>query len=386
MSKKTAVLGKVLRRLRRYIPAVVVALLLAAVYVAASLYIPVLVGRAIDNIVDAGKVNFAAMSKELTAIAVCAALGGLAQWVMTLINNRITYSVTRDIRNEAFRHLQVLPLSYLDGRPQGDTVSRVVSDVDTFADGLLMGFTQLFTGLMTIIGTLVLMLVINWKIALAVILITPVSLIVAAVIAGRTHSLFALQAKIRGQQTGMIDETVGQIKVVQAFNHEEESLAKFDETNKQLEKASLKAIFVSSITQPGTRFVNGMAYAVVALVGAISVIGGGISIGSLTSFLNYANQYTKPFNEISGVVAELQNALACAGRVFELIEAPAQSVEPEKPEMPTEVHGGMQIRDLDFSYTADKPNFYILRKYRCRTHPPAALPQEKIQRRSDWPW
>ena len=355
MSKKTAVLGKVLRRLRRYIPAVVVALLLAAVYVAASLYIPVLVGRAIDNIVDAGKVNFAAMSKELTAIAVCAALGGLAQWVMTLINNRITYSVTRDIRNEAFRHLQVLPLSYLDGRPQGDTVSRVVSDVDTFADGLLMGFTQLFTGLMTIIGTLVLMLVINWKIALAVILITPVSLIVAAVIAGRTHSLFALQAKIRGQQTGMIDETVGQIKVVQAFNHEEESLAKFDETNKQLEKASLKAIFVSSITQPGTRFVNGMAYAVVALVGAISVIGGGISIGSLTSFLNYANQYTKPFNEISGVVAELQNALACAGRVFELIEAPAQSVEPEKPEMPTEVHGGMQIRDLDFSYTADKP-------------------------------
>ena len=355
MSKKTAVLGKVLRRLRRYIPAVVIALLLASVYVAASLYIPVLVGRAIDNIVSAGKVNFAAMSQELIAIAVCAALGGLAQWVMTLINNRITYSVTRDIRNEAFRHLQVLPLSYLDGRPQGDTVSRVVSDVDTFADGLLMGFTQLFTGVMTIIGTLALMITINWKIALVVVLITPLSFVVTAVIAGRTHSLFALQAKIRGQQTGMIDETVGQIKVVQAFNHEDESLAKFDETNKQLEKASLDAIFVSSITNPGTRFINGMAYAGVALFGAISAIGGGITIGSLTSFLNYANQYTKPFNEISGVVAELQNALACAGRVFELIEAPAQSAEPEAPAKPTEVCGGMQISNLDFSYTQDKP-------------------------------
>ena len=355
MSKKTAVLGKVLRRLRRYIPAVVIALLLASVYVAASLYIPVLVGRAIDNIVSAGKVNFAAMSQELIAIAVCAALGGLAQWVMTLINNRITYSVTRDIRNEAFRHLQVLPLSYLDGRPQGDTVSRVVSDVDTFADGLLMGFTQLFTGVMTIIGTLALMITINWKIALVVVLITPLSFVVTAVIAGRTHSLFALQAKIRGQQTGMIDETVGQIKVVQAFNHEDESLAKFDETNKQLEKASLDAIFVSSITNPGTRFINGMAYAGVALFGAISAIGGGITIGSLTSFLNYANQYSKPFNEISGVVAELQNALACAGRVFELIEAPAQSAEPEAPAKPTEVCGGMQISNLDFSYTQDKP-------------------------------
>ena len=354
MAKKTAVLGKVLRRLRRYIPAIVVALLLASVYVASSLYIPVLVGRAIDNIVSAGKVNFAAMSRELVAIAVCAALGGLAQWVMTLINNRITYSVTRDIRNEAFRHLQVLPLSYLDGRPQGDTVSRVVSDVDTFADGLLMGFTQLFTGVMTIIGTLALMIAINWKIALVVVLITPLSFVVTAVIAGRTHSLFALQAKIRGQQTGMIDETVGQIKVVQAFNHEDESLAKFDETNKQLEKASLDAIFVSSITNPGTRFINGMAYAGVALFGAISAIGGGITIGSLTSFLNYANQYTKPFNEISGVVAELQNALACAGRVFELIEAPAQSAEPEKPEMPAEVHGAMQISKLDFSYTPEK--------------------------------
>lgn len=355
MSKKTTVLGKVLRRLRRYVPAVIVALLLASVYVAASLYIPVLVGRAIDCIVDKGKVDFAAMSGYLIAIAVWAAAGGLAQWAMTLINNRVTYSVTRDIRNEAFRHLQSLPLGYLDKHPQGDTVSRVIADVDTFADGLLMGFTQLFTGVMTIVGTLALMLIINWKIALVVIFITPLSLVVAAVIAGRTHSLFTLQAKIRGEQTGIIDETVSQIKVVQAFNREEASLAAFDEVNERLEKASLKAIFISSITNPSTRFVNALVYAGVGLVGAITAIGGGLSIGSLTSFLNYANQYTKPFNEISGVVAELQNALACAGRVFELIEAPAQSAEPENPAMPEQICGGMDIRNLDFSYTPEKP-------------------------------
>lgn len=355
MSKKTTVLGKVLRRLRRYVPAVVIALLLASVYVAASLYIPVLVGRAVDCIVDTGKVDFASMSKHLISIALCAAAGGLAQWVMTLINNRVTYSVTRDIRNEAFRHLQILPLGYLDKHPQGDSVSRVIADVDTFADGLLMGFTQLFTGVMTIVGTLVLMIIINWKIALVVIFITPLSLVVAAVIAGRTHSLFTLQAKIRGEQTGIIDETVSQIKVVQAFNREEAVLAEFDEVNTKLEKASLKAIFISSITNPSTRFVNALVYAGVGLVGAITAIGGGLSVGSLTSFLNYANQYTKPFNEISGVVAELQNALACAGRVFELIEAPAQSAEPENPAMPERVCGGMEIHDLDFSYTADKP-------------------------------
>lgn len=355
MRKNAKVLGKVLRRLRRYIPAVMVSLILATAYVAMSLYIPILVGRAIDCIVDAGKVDFALMYKELMAIAICAGIGGLAQWLMTLINNRVTYSVTRDIRNEAFFHLQVLPLSYLDGHPQGDTVSRVIGDVDTFADGLLMGFTQFFSGVMTIVGTLALMLTLNWKIALVVILVTPLSLVVAAAIASKTHSLFTLQAKTRGEQTAMIDETVGQIKVVQAFSREEAALEQFDEVNDRLEKASLRAIFISSITNPSTRFVNAMVYAGVALVGALVAISGGISVGHLTSFLNYANQYTKPFNEISGVVAELQNALACAERVFELIEAPAQSAEPEQPRKPETIQGAMQIKDMSFSYNPDKP-------------------------------
>ena len=355
MHKKTTVLGKVLRRLRRYIPAAVAALMMATAYVAMSLYIPILVGSAIDCIVDAGKVDFAAMSAELVTIALCAGIGGLAQWLMTLINNRITYCVTRDIRNEAFRHLQILPLSYLDTHPQGDTVSRVIADVDTFADGLLMGFTQLFTGVMTIVGTLVLMLLINWKIALVVIVLTPLSLVVAAFIAGRTHSLFALQAKTRGEQTAIIDETVGQIKVVQAFNRESAALEAFDEVNDRLEKASLRAIFYSSLTNPSTRFVYALVYAGVALVGSFMAIGGGISVGHLSSFLSYANQYTKPFNEISGVIAELQNALACAGRVFDLIEAPAQTPEPQTPEKPDTVRGAMEIKDLTFSYTPDKP-------------------------------
>ena len=355
MNKSTKVLGKVLHRLRRYIPAVVISLVLATAYVAVSLYIPILVGRAIDCIIDAGKVDFALMYQELLSIAICAGIGGLAQWLMTLINNRVTYSVTRDIRNEAFSRLQKLPLSYLDGRSQGDTVSRVIGDVDTFADGLLMGFTQFFTGVMTIAGTLALMLVLNWKIALVVILITPLSLVVAAAIAGKTHSLFTLQAKTRGEQTAIIDETVGQIKVVQAFNREEAALEQFDEVNDRLEKASLRAIFISSITNPSTRFVNAMVYAGVALVGALVAIGGGITVGHLTSFLNYANQYTKPFNEISGVVAELQNALACAERVFELIEAPAESADPVQPQKPETVRGAMEIHDLSFSYTPDKP-------------------------------
>ena len=355
MHKKTTVLGKVLRRLRRYIPAAVAALVMATAYVAMSLYIPILVGSAIDCIVDAGKVDFAAMSAELVTIALCAGIGGLAQWLMTLINNRITYCVTRDIRNEAFRHLQILPLSYLDTHPQGDTVSRVIADVDTFADGLLMGFTQLFTGVMTIVGTLVLMLLINWKIALVVIVLTPLSLVVAAFIAGRTHSLFALQAKTRGEQTAIIDETVGQIKVVQAFNRESAALEAFDEVNDRLEKASLRAIFYSSLTNPSTRFVYALVYAGVALVGSFMAIGGGISVGHLSSFLSYANQYTKPFNEISGVIAELQNALACAGRVFDLIEAPAQTPEPQTPEKPDTVRGAMEIKDLTFSYTPEKP-------------------------------
>ena len=355
MHKKIHVLGKILRRVRRYTLGILSSLVMATVYVGMSLYIPILVGRAIDCIVDTGSVDFTAMRGELLAIALCAGIGAVAQGLMTEINNRITYHVTRDIRNEAFRHLQVLPLRYLDSHPQGDIVSRVIGDVDTFADGLLMGFTQLFTGVMTIVGTLLLMLGINWKIALVVIFITPISLIVAAFIAGKTHSMFTLQARTRGEQTSLIDETIGQMKVVQAFGRENATMAQFDEVNERLEQASLRAIFASSLINPCTRFVNAMVYAGVGLVGALVAISGGISIGHLTSFLNYANQYTKPFNEISGVVAELQNALACAERVFELIEAPAQSAEPDTPAMPEKIEGAVEIRDMEFSYAPEKP-------------------------------
>ena len=355
MDKKSSVFPKILRRVRRYLPGIILSLILATVYVAMSLYIPILVGRAIDVIVDAGQVDFEAMSRELVGVAICAAVAALAQWCMNELNNRITYAVTRDMRNEAFRHLQVLPLAYLDSHPQGDTVSRVISDVDTFADGLLMGFTQLFTGAMTIVGTLVLMLGIDWKIALVVILITPLSLVVAAFIAKRTHSMFKLQAQTRGEQTNLIDESIGQMKVVQAFGREEATLEQFDEINGRLEKASLRAIFFSSLTNPCTRFVNSVVYAGVGITGALIAIAGGISVGNLTSLLNYANQYTKPFNEISGVVTELQNAMACAGRVFELIEAPAQTPDPITPRTPARTEGALQIRDLEFSYNPEKP-------------------------------
>ena len=346
---------KILCRIRRYMPGVILSLVLAAVYTAMSLYIPILVGRAIDCIVEKGNVDFTAMWQELLAVGICAALAGICQWVMNTVNNHITYSVTRDIRDEAFRHLQVLPLSWLDTHPRGDTVSRVIADVDTFADGLLMGFTQLFTGVLTILGTLILMLSISWPIALVVIVITPLSLVVASFIAKSTYSMFQRQTAVRGQQTAMIDETVGNLKVVKAFGHEDESLEQFTMINEELEKCSLKAIFFSSLTNPSTRFVNSVVYAGVGLTGALIAISGGISVGSLTSFLSYANQYTKPFNEISGVVTELQNAIACAGRVFELIEAPAQSPEPETPAVPEENLGAVQIRDLDFSYTPEKP-------------------------------
>ncbi len=351
-----SVLKKVLHRVRRYWAAIIASLILAAVYVAMSLYIPILVGRAIDCIIDAGKVDFSAMKAELWAVLICALVAGLAQWVMNEMNNRVTYSVTRDIRDEAFRHLQKMPLSYLDSNPQGDLVSRVISDVDTFADGLLMGFTQLFTGVLTILGTMVLMFVIRWEIALVVVCVTPLSLLVANFIAKRTYSMFRLQTQTKGVQTAMIDETIGQLKVVKAFGHESRSLTQFDEINDDLEKCSLRAIFFSSLVNPSTRFVNSVVYAGVGLTGALMVLaGGGFSVGSLSTFLSYANQYTKPFNEISGVVTELQNALACAGRVFELIEAPEQTPEPEEPQLPRQVRGAMSIRDVNFSYVADKP-------------------------------
>ena len=350
-----AVLRKILLRVRRYWPAMILSLVMATVYVAMTLYIPILAGQAIDCIIDMGRVDFAAIQGVLVTILICAAVAALSQWVMNEMNNRVTFRVTRDVRDEAFRHIQVLPLSYLDKHAQGDTVSRIISDVDTFADGLLMGFTQLFTGLLTIVGTLVLMLVLNWQIALVVICITPVSLLVANFIAKSTYSMFQLQTKTRGEQTAIIDEAIGQMKTVQAFGHEKKTLEQFDEVNERLKKYSLRAIFFSSLTNPATRFVNSLVYAGVALTGALIAMGGGITVGNLTSFLSYANQYTKPFNEISGVITELQNALACAGRIFELIEAPERSPEPEDPVHPGQVRGGVEIRDLTFSYDPAKP-------------------------------
>ena len=349
------VAGKVLRRMKPYGAGLAGSLLLALMYVAMTLYIPILVGNAIDCIIDAGRVDFDLMAVHLRNVLLCTAVAALAQWLMSEINNYVTFRMTRDIRNETFRHIQVLPLSYLDSHPQGDLVSRVVSDVDTFADGLLMGFTQLFTGVMTILGTLLIMLSINWKIALVVIIITPLSLVVANFIANRTYSMFKLQTVTRGEQTALIDETIGGLKLVRAFGHEAQSLKQFDEINGRLEKASLKAIFFSSLTNPCTRFVNSVVYAGVGLTGALMCIAGGLTVGNLTSFLNYANQYTKPFNEISGVITELQNALACAGRVFELIEAPERSPEPEHPQHPEKVEGAIEIRNLEFSYVPEKP-------------------------------
>ena len=353
--KQMTTLKKVLHRIKSYTPGIVLSLCSAAVSVIMSLYIPVLIGRAIDCIVEAGRVDFARMGSLLTRVVLCALAAGLVQWGMREINNRITFQVTRDIRNEAFRHIQVLPLSYLDSHPQGELVSRVITDVDTFADGLLMGFTQFFTGIMTILGTLIIMLTIHPAIALVVILVTPLSLVVAGFIAKRTYSMFTLQSATRGELTGIMDEAVGEIKVVRAFGHEKASLSQFDEVNERLEKASLQAVFFSSLTNPCTRFVNSVVYALVALTGALFCLAGGVTVGSLTILLNYANQYTKPFNEISGVVTELQNALACAGRVLDLIEAPARSAEPAEPKKPGKVEGSLEIRNLKFSYTPDKP-------------------------------
>ena len=355
MNNQTLVLKKVLHRIRRYWVSLIAALLLATVNVVMTLYIPILVGTAIDCIVDAGHVDFARMSVYLRNVLICAVVAGAAQWLMSELNNRMTFRITRDIRNDAFVHVQKLPLSYLDAHPQGDIVSRVIADVDTFADGLLMGFTQLFTGVMTILGTLLFMVRIHWGIALVVVCITPLSLLVANFIAKRTYSMFRLQTVTRGEQTGLIDETIGNIKVVRAFGHEASSMEQFDEINGRLQKASLRAIFFSSLVNPSTRFVNSLVYAGVGLTGALLAMAGGISVGSLTTFLNYANQYTKPFNEISGVVTELQNALACAGRVFELIEAPERTPEPENPERPQTVQGAVEIHDLKFSYVPEKP-------------------------------
>lgn len=349
MTKGT--MGKVLRYIRRYLFFVVLSILCAAITVALTLYVPILTGDAIDYIIDKGFVDFDPVLSIVKKIVVIVLLTAVSQWLMNVSNNQIAYHVIHDIRREAFHKIEILPLKYIDGHSYGEVVSRVIADVDQFSDGLLMGFTQLFTGVITILGTLLFMISLSGKITLVVVLVTPVSLFVAAFIARKTYSMFKLQSETRGEQTALIDEMIGNQKVVQAFGQEDEVLARFDEINGRLEKCSLKAIFFSSTTNPATRFVNSLVYTGVGLTGAISAISGGITVGQLSCFLSYANQYTKPFNEISGVVTELQNALACAARIFELIEEEPQIPEAENAVVLKDVDGTVALKDVYFSYT-----------------------------------
>lgn len=351
---KKGTLKKVLHYVGRYKPHLAFSIILAAVSVAATLYIPVLAGRAIDNIVDERNVDFTALKPLLIGIGILAAVTALAQWIMNALNNKITFCVVRDIRNAAMRRIQILPLSYIDSHPAGETVSRIIADADQFADGLLMGFTQLFTGVITILGTIGFMLSINVKITLVVVLLTPLSLFVARFIARRTYSMFRAQSETRGEQTAFIEEKIGSQKVVKAFTREAKTLEEFDEINDRYAKRSLKAIFFSSITNPSTRFVNSVVYAAVGLTGALFAVKGAISVGGLTCFLSYANQYTKPFNEISGVVAELQNALACAERLFELVEQPPQSPDKADAVTLTDAKGNVAMQNVAFSYVKDR--------------------------------
>lgn len=347
-------LRKVLRYIRRYWGYLGASIILAAVTVALTLYLPILIGQAVDQIVGKGAVDFAGIFVILRKMAVIIGLTAVAQWVMNACNNKITYNVIRDIRTEAFEKIEKLPLKYLDAHSYGEIVSRVIADVDQFADGLLMGFTQFFTGIVTIFGTLIFMLTISVRITVAVVVITPVSLFVASFIAKKTFSMFKLQSETRGEQTAFIEEMVGNQKVVQAFSHEDEALEKFDEINERLQKYSLRAIFFSSITNPSTRFVNSLVYATVGVVGAFSAIAGGISVGQLSSLLSYANQYTKPFNEISGVITELQNALACAGRVIELIEEDAEVPDAEDAVDLEHANGKVELSHVYFSYVPEQ--------------------------------
>lgn len=354
IASQGAVMRRVLKYIGPHVSLVVLSLALCLISVALTLYVPILVGRAVDCIVGPNAVDFAALTPILMTIAVCIVIAAAAQWVMNALHNSITYDTVRDIRRDAFAHIQNLPLSYLDAHPTGDTVSRMIADVDTFADGLLMGFTQLFSGVMTILGTLGFMLTLNAPITLLVVLITPLSLLVANFIAKRTYAMFRLQSATRGEQTALIDEAIGEQKLVQVFGHEDETLAAFDEVNERLRQCSLKATFFSSLTNPCTRFVNSLVYAAVGFAGALAAVSGHLTIGGLSSFLSYANQYTKPFNEISGVVTELQNALACAGRVFELIDEPAQTPDPADAEKIVNPDGEVAIDHVHFSYTPDR--------------------------------
>lgn len=347
------ILSKVMRYIKRYTGLILLSIVLASLIVILTLYVPILIGEAIDGIVY-GQVNFTFILRYLVIISVMVGITALAQWMMNKINNKVTYNVVRDMREAAFKKIEILPLKYLDRRSQGEIVSRVITDVDQFADGLLMGFTQFFTGIMTIIGTLFFMLTIHVGITFVVVLVTPLSLFVASFIAKKTYTMFKLQSEARGEQTAFIDEMIGSQKVVKAYGHEEEALEQFDEINTRLAYYSLRATFFSSLTNPCTRFVNSIVYAGVAITGALAVLTGRITVGALSCFLSYANQYTKPFNEISGVVTELQNAIACAGRIFELIEE-----EPQVPEAVEAVHlqdveGQVVCRQVAFSYVPDK--------------------------------
>lgn len=349
-----ATLNRVLKYLRSYIPFVVLSLLLATVTVVGTLYLPILSGKAIDQIVAAGKVDFAAIKSILTVMLIVIAITALAQWLLNVCNNKITYSVVRDVRRDAFERLQILPLKYIDGHSYGEVVSRVVADVDTFSDGLLMGFTQLFSGVLTIAGTLIFMLTINVWITLVVVVLTPISLFVAKFIAGRTYSMFKKQSETKGEQTAFIDEMITNQKIVKSFGHEDEALEQFDEINERLRKYALDATFFSSLTNPCTRFVNSLVYAAVAIVGAYMAITGKMTVGQLSSILSYANQYTKPFNEISGVVTELQNAFACAARIFELIDENSQLPDANPATEVNEFDGNVEISDVNFSYVPEK--------------------------------
>lgn len=363
---QAATLKEVICRLGRYRIFLVFSILLATVSVALTLYIPKLTGHAVDYVIGKGKVNFPGVIQVMIQIGVCTLITALAQWLMNVCNNKMTYQMVQDIRNEAFDKIEQLPLKYIDGHPYGEVVSRVIADVDQFSDGLLMGFTQLFTGIATIIGTFCFMLSVNVSITFVVVLITPVSFFVANFIAKRTFRMFRLQSEIRGEQTGLIDEMIGNQKVVQAFGRGEDVTESFDEVNKRLQEASLRATFFSSITNPATRFVNSLVYTGVGITGAFAVVRGAMSVGQLSSFLSYANQYTKPFNEISGVVTEFQNAIACAQRVFTLIDEEPQIPEPEHAVHLTDIDGNVKVEDVSFSYL---PGQHLIEDFNLEVKP-----------------
>lgn len=363
---QAATLKEVICRLGRYRIFLVFSILLATVSVALTLYIPKLTGHAVDYVIGKGKVNFPGVIQVMIQIGVCTLITALAQWLMNVCNNKMTYQMVQDIRNEAFDKIEQLPLKYIDGHPYGEVVSRVIADVDQFSDGLLMGFTQLFTGIATIIGTFCFMLSVNVSITFVVVLITPVSFFVANFIAKRTFRMFRLQSEIRGEQTGLIDEMIENQKVVQAFGRGEDVTERFDEVNKRLQEASLRATFFSSITNPATRFVNSLVYTGVGITGAFAVVRGAMSVGQLSSFLSYANQYTKPFNEISGVVTEFQNAIACAQRVFTLIDEEPQIPEPEHAVHLTDIDGNVKVEDVSFSYL---PGQHLIEDFNLEVKP-----------------